>query len=112
MLDLTPEKVSDLIPIAQKLLDKIHTLSGGFTDRDVSALAEGFCRLDDDHQSKFFVFVARIMGQWDNGVGLKRDSQAYYIGKHLQTCKCSTPEAREFLESIVYIMKDQEKINA
>ena len=65
----SPEHVSDLIPLAQKLLQEMHLLSGGATDQDVRALAEGFCHLDDDHQSKFFVYVAELMGQWDEGVG-------------------------------------------
>ena len=26
-----------------------------------------------------------------------RDNQAWYIGHHLATCECATPEAREFV---------------
>ena len=64
---------------------------------DYARLARGFCELDDDTQAKFFVEVARLMGQWGAG---KAESQAFYIGRHLRTCECATDAARELIRNI------------
>lgn len=70
----------------------------------VELLAQCFAELDDDAQCKFFVEVARIASTWESG----GDNQWYYVGGHLRNCKCSTPEAREMIESICRYMKTSE----
>lgn len=66
-------------------------------DAMIRQLAESFCDMDDDQQAKFFVEVARIMNAWG---GAKLYTQAYYIGRHLRTCACSTDDARELVRLI------------
>jgi hypothetical protein len=61
------------------------------------ALADIFCEFDDDQQARFFVRVAAVMHGWGGG---KLDMQAYYIGEHLKSCECSSPEARYLVRVI------------
>jgi len=64
---------------------------------DLETLANAFSGLDDDSQAKFFVMVAKRFSDYGPDV---IDNQGYYIGSHLRNCECSTPEARELIESI------------
>lgn len=75
----------------------LAALGDDLPDSAVQPLAVEFCKLDDDQQAKFFVEVARIMDVWGPG---KRDTQAWYIGRHLATCHCATEEGREFVRMI------------
>ena len=59
-------------------------------------LAAAFCELDDDAQAKFFVECARIAAEWP-----PHFDQFYEVGRHLRTCDCSTPAARELVRRIV-----------
>lgn len=63
---------------------------------NVEQLAAAFCELDDDTQAKFFVECARLAATWPPHV-----DQFYAVGRHLRTCNCSTPEARELIRRIV-----------
>jgi hypothetical protein len=67
----------------------------------VEQLAAAFCDLDDDAQAKFFVECARLAEKWS---GTNFD-QFFQVGRHLRTCSCSTPEARELIRRIVAGMK-------
>ena len=69
------------------------------SDRDQLApfLAAQFCGMTDDAQAQFFVHVARTMGAWKGG---GCHMQLAYIGKHLQECACSTPEARQWINDL------------
>lgn len=98
-------------------IDAIHAqleglrseLGESVTDEDVRRLAEAFSAMDDDHQAKFFVEVARIMTGWESIKGSHgMNGQAYYIGRHLATCECSTAEGRDLVEMIHYAMTHQE----
>lgn len=59
-------------------------------------LAEAFARLSDDDQAQFFIEVASIAAEWAPG-GIH---QWYAVGRHLATCSCSTPEARDLVRDI------------
>lgn len=63
---------------------------------DLHELALLFADMTDDDQAQFFVEVAKIMETW----GPQKHMQAYYIGRHLATCTCSSFEARELIENI------------
>ncbi len=80
----------------------LAALGDTLPDTAIRPLAVEFCKMDDDQQAQFFVEVARIMDTWGDG---KRDTQAWYIGKHLATCQCSTPEAREFITMVAGAIK-------
>lgn len=63
----------------------------------IETAAQWFCELDDDHQAKFFVEVAKIMETWGPG---KLEWQAHSIGSHLKNCECSTDEARQIVREL------------
>lgn len=66
-------------------------------DVSVELLAKQFANLDDDAQAQFFCIAAKYLKDYsDNALS----DQAYYIGKHLKTCECSTPEGRQFISEI------------
>ena len=75
----------------------LSALGDDLPDSAVRPLAVEFCKMNDDQQAQFFVEAARIMDTW--GIG-KRENQAWYIGNHLATCACATPEAREFVTTL------------
>lgn len=75
----------------------LAALGDTLPDSAVRPLAVEFCKMNDDQQAQFFVEAARIMDSWGAG---KRDSQAWYIGRHLATCQCSTEEGRELVRMI------------
>lgn len=82
--------------------DQLRELVESLTEAE--ALAEEFCKLDDDTQAKFFVHVARIMSTWDGFGSASAYMQASFIGRHLATCECSTEEARELIRNIAAAM--------
>jgi hypothetical protein len=65
-------------------------------------LAGLFVELDDDSQAQFFVKVAALMQSWTPH---ERDMQAFYIGRHLRDCRCSTEEARDLVSAITEAMQ-------
>lgn len=65
-------------------------------------LAGLFVELDDDSQAKFFVEVASLMQSWTPH---ERNMQAFYIGRHLRDCACSTEDARKLMMDIVDAMR-------
>lgn len=75
------------------------SLGGRVSDIEVRQVAERFAQMDDDAQAKFFVKVARIMDSWPKP-SHGRDGQAWYIGRHLATCACSTQSARDLIAMI------------
>ena len=68
-------------------------------DVDVAYLAEQFAALSDDAQAQFFCIAAGKLGTFNAGM------QAFYIGKHLRTCECSTDDGRAFIREIVASME-------
>jgi hypothetical protein len=64
-------------------------------------LASLFAELDDDSQARFFVEVDKIMQGWTPH---ERNMQAFYIGRHLRKCECSSEGAKEMLMEIVAAM--------
>lgn len=76
----------------------LAALGDTLPDSAVRPLAVEFCKMNDDQQAQFFCEAARIMDSWGAG---KRDTQAWYIGRHLATCACATEEGREFLRMVV-----------
>ncbi len=62
-------------------------------------LAEAFCDLNDEQQAQFFIEAARIGETWPTKHG-GASVQWYKIGKHLQTCECSTDDARSMVRDI------------
>jgi hypothetical protein len=65
-------------------------------------LAGLFVELDDDSQAQFFVKVAALMQSW---TAHERNMQAFYIGRHLRDCTCSTEEGRELVTAIFEAMQ-------
>lgn len=65
-----------------------------FTPRQ---LAERFCDLNDDEQTRFFGEVAQIMSTWK---AHERDLQIQFIGSHLVDCECGSEGARELIAGI------------
>jgi hypothetical protein len=106
MNQATQDKIVKLIHDADAIMDEIYgTLRDGADDEEARLIARRFCRMNDDQQAKFFVEVARVMGEWKApsfGMGW----QAQAIGNHLRTCECSTPAAREFIANVHYGMQD------
>jgi hypothetical protein len=89
--------------------DQIRQLVESLTTPE--ALAEEFCKLDDDAQAQFFVHVARIAETWSNTSRFGSAAaywQASAIGRHLATCECSTEEAREFVRTVAAAMEPAE----
>lgn len=89
---------------AGKFLDlaMAYASEQGDVDCRSKAIAELFCAMTDDGQAQFFVHVAATMAKWPR-VGAC-ETQAFYIGKHLRDCECSTEGGREFIRSIIYAM--------
>lgn len=91
-------KIEQVIEGLHHQLTSLYELVGETPpDAVVRTLADTFCRMDDDQQAKFFVEVAKQMSRWTTS---QASSQAWHIGRHLATCACSTPEARELLHDI------------
>ena len=59
-------------------------------------LAEVFADWGDEDQAQFFIEVARIAETWEGG----DFDQWYAVGRHLVTCSCSSPEARDLIRSL------------
>ena len=88
----------ELVAILYSAIDKIREkTSSNYPDAEVRRLARLFADMDDDQQAKFFVEAAAIMSDWKAGMSA---TQAYYIGRHLRTCTCSSSEARQFIADI------------
>ncbi len=66
-------------------------------DIDVQYLAAQFAALTDDAQAQFFCFAAEILGP-------NAGTQAWFVGRHLMTCHCSTDAGRDFVREIVRTM--------
>jgi len=102
-----PEQTKEIRDIAVELRTQadrlLAALGDTLPDSAVRPLAVEFCKMDDDQQAQFFVEAARIMDTW--GIG-KRDQQAWYIGRHLATCACSTEEGRELVRMIALHVAD------
>ncbi len=62
-------------------------------------LAEMFCEMIDEDQAQFFIEAARIAATWPTKHG-GASYQWYVVGKHLQTCECSTDDARSMVQDI------------
>jgi hypothetical protein len=84
--------------------DQLRELVAGLSAPE--ALAEEFCKLDDDTQAQFFVHVAKIMATWDGFGSASAYMQASFIGRRLATCECSTEEARELVRNIASAMSE------
>ena len=97
-LDMQQQKLSDIIAGLQSQIDALYQLVGEDPpDAMIRTLAETFSRMNDDQQAKFFNEVAAIMKRWPNfGMG----QQAFYIGRHLKRCECSTEDARDFIREV------------
>lgn len=98
--------VRTALDAAESQLEELraHLLgSGHASDVEVRAVAARFCRMDDDSQARVFVEVARIMNTWRGGTHM----QVYSIGRHLATCECSTPEARDLVRDLAAAIDHQ-----
>ena len=91
------KKLEPVIAVLQQQIDALCEVAGDPPASTIRAAAQSFCRMNDDQQAQFFVVVAEIMGGWKGG---SMSNQAYYIGKHLRDCECSTEAARDFVRSI------------
>ena len=60
-------------------------------------LAELFCEMNDDEQTRFFGDVAHIMSGWKPH---ERELQIEFIGSHLVDCECGGAGARELIKGI------------
>lgn len=68
---------------------------------NVNHLAEQFAALTDDAQAQFLCMAAaKIKNPVD------RANQAFYVGRHLATCECSTQAGRDFVNDIAAAMKE------
>lgn len=65
----------------------------------VELMARIFCDMSDEDMCQFFVEVAKEASKVPTF-----DNQWYFLGGHLRNCECSTPEAREMINSIHYHM--------
>lgn len=91
-------KVREIAQALRQQADELLAACGDtLPDSAVRRLAVEFCRLDDDQQAQFFCEAARIMDTWGDG---KRDTQAWYVGRHLATCHCATEEGRELVRML------------
>jgi hypothetical protein len=66
-------------------------------DLDVKTGAAWFAGLDDEQQAQFFIEVAAVAKTWG---GAGPYYQWFSVGRHLRTCECSTPDARELIEAM------------
>lgn len=97
-MSVDKQHVRDIAVEVRAQADKLLTVLGDdLPDSAVRPLAVEFCKMNDDQQAQFFMEVARIMDTWGAG---KRDQQAWYIGRHMATCQCSTEEGRELVRMI------------
>lgn len=96
--------VSDVLGKLQSALTELYVLTDGPSEACMKSIAHTFASMDDDMQAKFFVEVARLLNEIPDRP-LAYANQAYYIGKHLRDCTCSTEEARQFVEGISEAMK-------
>ncbi len=95
-------KLPAILEQLQRHVNELYELTEETRDEaTVRTIAETFCRMDDDFQAKFFVEVAKIMSTWNSPMS----NQAYYIGRHLRECDCSTEESRSFIREIFHSME-------
>lgn len=74
-----------------------------FTPR---VLAEVFADMSDEDQAQFFIEVAEIACQWEQGAN--QGWQWSLVGGHLRDCSCSSPEARDIVRAIARGIGDDE----
>lgn len=99
--------------VIENLYLQIQELSAqinGVSNKTILPLAQAFTNMNDDQQAQFFVEVAKIMKTWTSSGGMSQ--QAYYIGRHLATCKCSTEDSRELIRMIYAYEALEKKIEA
>ena len=75
--------------------DRAHTRDA------VRAVAAAYCGMMDDEQAQFFEEVGKVFESW----GINGDSQAYYIGRHMNNCSCITYVGRDVLRAICKAME-------
>ena len=73
-------------------------------DIDLDTLAKLFTHLTDDEQAQFFCKVAAI-AQEEFPEGANIETQWWYVGQHLRTCRCSTEAGREIIRTIYQAME-------
>ena len=66
-------------------------------------LAEAFCEMNDDEQTRCFGDVAAVMETW---APHKRLLQVSFIGSHLVDCDCGGERARELITGIYEAMTE------
>ena len=71
---------------------------------DVEHLARLWLELDDDSQAQFFCIAAKIANNEWAKPRHSIESQAFYIGRHLRECACSTTAGRELVANIYQAM--------
>lgn len=59
-------------------------------------LGQMFADMDDDAQCRFFVAAAEVASKWPGDWG----GQFYQVGVHLQSCDCSSEDARDLIRMI------------
>lgn len=65
-------------------------------------LAHLWCAMSDDDQAQFFEEAGAIMETWGAG---KRESQMYYVARHMMTCECVTKHGRDLVMGIADQLK-------
>jgi hypothetical protein len=84
----------------------IVTARDGTTVRlDPKEAAEGFARLVEDSQARFFSaladFLIAMAGEWSKP-GMDPHLKWYLLGGHLRNCLCSDDPARDMLREVAY----------
>lgn len=60
-------------------------------------LAQAFCDMNDEQQAQFFIEAAKLAADFPPNPTF---DQWHAVGRHLRTCSCSGPEARELVRQI------------
>ncbi len=78
-------------------MPKIEFKSTTEVEVDMETLAQCFANMNDEDQAQFFIEVAKIAESWS---AFRAESQWWYVGRHLATCRCSTDSARDMIRSL------------
>lgn len=65
-------------------------------------IGQWFANMDDDAQARFFVAAAETAKGWVKGKLFDWSAQFYACGSHLQSCGCSTDDARDLVRAIAH----------
>lgn len=81
----------------------VETIVKTTIDLDIKTAAQWFADMMDEDQAQFFIEVGKLSKDWPN-----LNQQWWYVGRHLRDCDCSTPEAKDIINTLHEAMQPGE----